>query len=297
MNGQWRWLLSINGVTGAEYSVVSDLQMNGIPVAGQFNPNINADEIALFNNGTWYIDYDNTNNVGGAGTVVVNDGLQGIPVVGDFDGSGHIEFATYQPSSELWTFDLNPFGVHDIVTLQWGFPNNGNTSVVPVAANMNGSGVTSIGLAVSQNGPGPNNAQLQTAFYFLVPTGTPVVGTINTLAHPFNPTPFGSDLYYDFGNGFAMPVAGNEFAMPLVGHWDPPLLPPASTPTSTPTPTQRQRQRQRRHRRRHPHRRKFSLHRQWSSHQQTPQQSSAPSMPTAGGPGSSEPPLPARRLT
>ena len=67
------------------------------PIAGHFNPNINADEIALFDgNGNWYIDYNHTNNVGGPGTVMVSDGLQGTPVVGDFDGSGHIEFATYQ---------------------------------------------------------------------------------------------------------------------------------------------------------------------------------------------------------
>ena len=59
-------------------------------------------------------------------------------------------------------------------------------------------------------------------------TGTPVVGTIDTLNHPFNPTPFGNDLYYTFGDGFDLP---------LVGHWDPPLLPPASTPTPTTTTT------------------------------------------------------------
>ncbi len=234
VNGQWRWLLSFNGVTGAQYSVVSDLQMNAIPVAGQFNPNINADEIALFDgNGNWYIDYDHTNNVGGPGTVEVSDGLQGIPVVGDFDGSGHIEFATYQPSSELWTFDLNPFGVHDIVTLQWGFPPNKSINVVPVAADMNGNGVTDIGLYVPSTGSPDSGSQTTASFqaadwYWLVSTGTPVVGTINTLNHPFNPTPFGNDLYYSFGNG-------ND--LPLVGHWDPPLLPPASTPTPAPTPT------------------------------------------------------------
>ncbi len=236
VNGQWRWLLSFNGVTGSPYSVVSDVQMNAIPVAGQFNPNINADEIALFSNGTWYIDYNHTNNVGGPGTLVVNDGLQGIPVVGDFDGSGHIEFATFQPSSGLWTFDLNPFGVHDIVTLQWGFPND--ASAVPVAADLNGSGITDIGLYVPMTASPSQGSQTTASFqpadwYWLVSTGTPVVGTINTLNHPFNPTPFGNDLYYTFGNG-------ND--LPLVGHWDPPLLPPTSTststPTSTPTPTQ-----------------------------------------------------------
>jgi hypothetical protein len=163
--------------------------------------------------------------------VVVSDGLEGIPVVGDFDGSGHIEFATYQPSSELWTFDLNPFGVQDIVTLQWGFPPNKDTTVVPVAADLNGDGVTDIGLYVPSTGSPSQGSQTTTSFqaadwYWLVSQGTPVVGTINTLGHAFNPTPFGSDLHYTFGNG-------NE--LPLVGHWGHQV--PKSTPTLTLTPT------------------------------------------------------------
>jgi hypothetical protein len=163
---------------------------------------------------------------------VVSDGLQGIPVVGDFDGSGHIEFATYQPSSELWTFDLNPFGVHDIVTLQWGFLPDKDFPVVPVAADMNGDGVTDIGLYVPRTGSPSQGSQTTTLFraadwYWLVSQGTPVVGTIDTLAHAFNPTPFGSDLYYSFGNGDELP---------LVGHWGRPGPTQAPNPTLTQTP-------------------------------------------------------------
>jgi hypothetical protein len=228
VNGQWRWLLSFSNVvspapTQPLYSVVSALQQNWQPLAGHFNPNINADEIALFDgNGNWYIDYNHTNNVGGTGTLVVSDGLQGVGVVGNFDGSGHIEFATYQASKELWTFDLNPFGVHNIVTLQWGF-----STGVPAAADMNGDGVTDIGLFVPQTG-GDDGPFAPAGWYWLVFQGTPTVGTINTLAHAFNPSPFSNDLYFTFGNGQSLP---------LVGHWDPQLPTPTSPVTPTPTPT------------------------------------------------------------
>jgi hypothetical protein len=223
VGNQWRWLLTFNNVAQPDYSVVSNLQQNWQPVVGRFNPVINADEIGLFDgNGHWYIDFNHTNNVGGSSTVLVSDGLVGTAVVGDFDGSGHIEFATYQASKQLWTFDLTPFAAtHTIVTLQWGF-NDGDEANTPVVADMNGDGVTDIGLYVPPDSDGPATGN-PTGWYWLVSQGTPVVGTINTLAHPFNPSPFSNDLYYTFGNGAESPLAG---------HWDPQL--PSPAPISQP---------------------------------------------------------------
>ena len=91
VNGLWRWQLSFSGITDTQYSVVSGLQINGLPVAGQFNPNIpHTDEIGVFDgNGNWYIDYNHTNNITSR-SMVIHSNMRGYPVVGDFDGYGNI---------------------------------------------------------------------------------------------------------------------------------------------------------------------------------------------------------------
>jgi hypothetical protein len=83
--------------------------------------------------------------------------------------------------------------------------------------------VTDIGLYVPQS-VNPDSS-LTSGWYWLVSQGTPGVGTINTLAHAFNPSPFSNDLYFTFGNG-------NQ--LPLVGHFDPPLASGLGGPTGTP---------------------------------------------------------------
>jgi hypothetical protein len=213
--GAFRWILSFTGQASADYSVVSGLQINGLPVAGRFNPALaNTDEIALFDgHGNWYIDFYHTNNLG-SGTVTVSDGLTGYPVVGDFTGDGNIDLATYQPDTQTWEFDIDALTSHHFTTsLSWGFP---AIQARPVAADMNRDGLTDIGLFVpvsldSKVNPGAN-------WYFLVSqNGAPAY------AHAFNPSPNTNDQFYSFGPGFDLPI---------VGIWDPPA--PANTPVFKP---------------------------------------------------------------
>jgi hypothetical protein len=227
--GGFRWLVDRNsdGVVNVAQGDVLTLQPEGglpgnfnvagaIPVAGNFDGvAANGDEIGLYNAGRWALDTNRNFVIDGADTYVT-DNLLGHPIVGDFDGDGLDDLAVF--NNNTFSFDLrnNGFGGVD-QTLIWGFP---GVLDRPVAADMDQDGIDDIGLWVPRN-----NAQNPLAvaeWYFLVSndrivTDQPVkrvAGSIVTLNHPFEPTPFGHDLYAEFGN---------EQALPLVGNFDPPV--------------------------------------------------------------------------
>lgn len=178
-----------------------------IPIAGNFDGNsFNGDEIGLYHLGRWGRDFNRNfviepNEVSGQGN------LFGYPIVGDFDGNGVDDFAVFRDN--YFYFDLNQnfnFGP----VLQWGFP---GVLDRPVAADMDQDGIDDIGLFVPRNSAQPNRPQAE--WYFLVSGGAvPVAGSIHTLNHPFEPVPFGNDLYAEFGD---------ELALPIVGNFDPPV--------------------------------------------------------------------------
>src|SRR5262249_19500030 len=191
VNGVYRWLLDFTGDGVPDFAVPSGFQVNGLPVAGKFNPPLPGDRIGLFDGqGTWYLDTNGDNNIA-PGDTIVQDNLTGFPIVGDFDGDGRVDLATYRSDTATFYFDLaiNGYGGTD-ATIRFGTP---GAMARPVAADMNRDGVTDVGIFV------PNTTNTSADYFFLVSTGAPVPGTVNTLNHPFSPPPFGSDLHFTFG--------------------------------------------------------------------------------------------------
>ena len=242
----FRWLVDTDNDGVAEVRQVNTdvggaaLNINGRPIAWNFDGNAaNGDEVGLMAGQTWYLDVNHTYNT----RATLNLPLlpPGLPVVGDFDGNGQVDFATWR--DDLFTIYLNPtlptVGVPSrsesiashVKTINFGFI---GTRERPVAADMDMDGITDLGLWVpDRTGTVPQGSG---EWYWLMSNQLKatnaarlaLVGTIDALNHPFSEVPLGHDLHAVFGDQFAVPVVGN-FDPPLAasgavsGHTNPTL--------------------------------------------------------------------------
>ena len=214
----FRWLVDTDndGVPNIDRRDPNDA--NGLPVAGRFDANDeNGDEVAVFDGQAWYFDTDHDFKT----DAIVRSNLTGYPFVGDFDGDGFDDLATW--ADDQFMIDLadgslrgwDGFAEHII---NFGFI---GVRERPVAADMDQDGFDDLGIWVPDR-PGVLG-RAASEWYFLVSGGESLLNRMSPPDDPVNswptidytPTPFGNDLFAQFGD---------EFALPLVGNFDPPTL-------------------------------------------------------------------------
>lgn len=211
VNGVYQFFLDTNDDGVGDLVPSMAFGVNAIPVAGNFD-NVAApagqrprDEIGAFDGQNWYLDVNGNNQIDGNERFPTS--MRGLPVVGDFNGDGFDDLATYNNNTGVFQFDLNRDGTADDTVLTFGFPGFGDR---PVTGDFNLDGIDDVVLWVpGQEGQLPKESG---EFHFLL-SDTPAALPSNVFA-PFSPAPLGNDLIAQFGD---------DFALPLIGNFDPPI--------------------------------------------------------------------------
>ncbi|WP_197451927.1 S8 family serine peptidase [Rosistilla carotiformis] len=220
-NGVYQFFLDTDddGVQDFVSNMPAAYQVNGIPIAGEFNAAHPGDEIGLFDGQNWYLDVNGNNTIDVGERFATT--LRGLPVVGDFNGDGADDLATYNNDTGVFRFDLNRDHTTINDTLTYGFSGFNER---PVAGDFNLDGVDDIAMWVpGREGQLPKEAG---EFHFLISDNVPAVPLVTTLPSnvfdPFSPAPLGNDRIAQFGD---------DFALPLLGNFDPPVSVDSGGPT------------------------------------------------------------------
>jgi hypothetical protein len=204
---EYRFLLDFDHNGVSDLRIVSAYQVNAIPVAGNFAPNRPGDEIGLFDGENWYLDTTGNNQL----DTKIPSNMRGVPIVGDFNGDGHDDLATYDAAKNTFYFDLNRDGKYDD-TLKVGGPVNGYTDL-PFAGDFNLDGIDDLGIWVPnrQGSPTANISE----WYILI--SDRIGETLpSRIFDPFAPAPLSNDRFAHFGDHFSLPIFGN-FDPPVAG--------------------------------------------------------------------------------
>ncbi len=230
--GGFRWLIDTNhdGIidpAAGDHATIqpSNWQINGLPIAGNFDGDLdNGDEIGLFDGTQWFMDTNHDYIIDGS-DLIFSTNLRGAPIVGDFNGDGVDDLGTWRNDQFTFAFGSQPGGPGTQPTwssnvqavINWGLP---GTADKPVAADMDQDGIDDIGLWLPER---TGTLPLENGHWeFLISNDFAMEhrggNQVNALNHPFSPTPLGHDIFAQFGDAFALPIVGN---------FDPPVAKPS----------------------------------------------------------------------
>lgn len=215
-NGAWRWSLDTNNDGVPDYNVVNPIPIDGMPFAGNFDGNAaNGDEVGVFDGATWWLDKNGDGVISNADVALggkLTGNMRGYPIVGDFDGDGFDDLATW--TANRFQFNLAALGLTGNANYTRSFGFSGVLER-PLAGDMNLDGIDDLALWVpGRTGQSSNPSEI----YFLLSKETraeAAPGTIDAFDFSFSPTPLGIDLFAKFGD---------PFGLPLLGNFDPPIM-------------------------------------------------------------------------
>ena len=222
----FRWALDLDNDGTADFEKIADLQIDGVPIAGNFNSHRAGDEVGLFTQHRWYLDTDGSNDIETTDTVLGTN-MRGKPIVGDFDGDGKDDLATLlfeqsqYSSRSIFLFDLTTAndgsrgwvdGFYDDV-IEFDAVSD-LVDVTPFVADFNLDGIDDVGVQgqkpIRKYGSWGSNPVPQSQWLVLVSDAAEAqAGTANALDHDFDATATGDDLSFAFGDVDDLPIAGH----------------------------------------------------------------------------------------